>query len=466
MRGATMKKLLRSETGPWLWVAAAVVLLAVVAIVVRTIDANYTTDLLAPGGSLWDFRDAGYFSVRATLDGIVPYDIERYFAEYPVAQEFPLLPPTYLLIHAPFQLLGLTAASVAVVVINLVAAIAFAWWCLRLSRYRHTPAVVILVAAAVLISNGGRNVVYSGQATFLFVAGVYLAITASRESWGAVGIFVALIKPGFGLPLVLLVAALGRHRRALVGAAAAAAISAVMMIPFTIWAGGIGALWQILTDNLAYSADSPWISLATTTARVDAPAMIAALFDVVPSGAVELLIGFAVLATTSAALFLRRNRLSEPRVLDAAVVLICTAMLTATYHSFYDLPLLVLPLLLVARRDFADGQTALPERWLLIGTLLLASFNPFRVDMIQEGLAGYPRLVEILGTGMTGAAIFLAFTLALRLVWRLPAQDSIQKRSSSADVFEGDSITNGARTRHHAIGRFAKHPGPAERSSR
>jgi len=417
-------------------VASTAALLAAAAIIIQVVSTNYTTDLTAPGGALWDFRDAGYFPVRAVLDGVVPYDVGSYFAEYPVAQEYPLLPPTYLLLHGPFQLLGLTAASIAVVILNLGAAVGLAWWCLKLSRYRYTIPAVLLVAAAILISNGGRNVVYTGQATFLFVAGSYMAILASRETQGAAGLFVALIKPGFGIPLVILLAALGRYRRTVAGTIAAASVSAVMMVPFTIWAGGPSQLWQILTDNLAYSADSQWISLATTTARVDVAAAIASLFDVVPSGAVELLIAVAVLGSTAIVLVARRSLLNRRRVPDAAVVLICTAMLTATYHSFYDLPLLVLPTLLVARRSFADRQASQSTRWLLLGVLLAAQFNPFRVDTIQDGLSAYPRLVEILGPGVTGAAIFIAFLVALRLVWRLPNVNSIQKASADAEGLE------------------------------
>ena len=410
--------------------------LVALAVVVHAIGTTYTTDLSAPGGALWDFRDAGYFPVKAALDGIVPYDVGHDFATYPVAQEFPLLPPTYLLIHSPFQLLSLTAASVAVVIINIGAVAVFAWWCLKLGRYRYSLTAVILIAAAVLVSNGGRNVVYTGQASFLFISGVYMAILASQESKGAAGVFVALIKPSFGVPLAFLLITLGRYRRTVTGAFAAASLSAVLMVPFTIWAGGLGPLWRTLTDNLAYSDDSHWISLATTTARIDLAATVASIFDVVPPGVVELLISLAVLGATGAVLVARRAHLNRPRVFDAAVVLICTAMLTASYHSFYDLPLLVLPILLVARRDFADCHASEPARWLLIGSLALASFNPFRVDMVRESLATHPRLVEILGPGMTGAAIFIAFVVTIRLVWHLPRPNSTQKTSLDTEELE------------------------------
>jgi hypothetical protein len=107
-------------------------------------------------------------------------------------------------------------------------------------------------------------------------------------------------------------------------------------------------------------------------------------------------------------------------VSDAAVVLICLAMMVATYHLVYDLPLLLLPLLLVSRQDFANGDATSAMRWSLLGALAMASFNPFRITLVIEAAGISPRLAELLGTGMTGAAVLAAFVLAVRLIWRLP----------------------------------------------
>jgi hypothetical protein len=237
--GGTIR-LVRRISPLWRSVAALALFLTAVAFVVRSIDINQTTELLARGAPLGDFRDAGFYPVRAAMDGLVPWDVGQYFATYPVGQEFPLLPPTYLAVHAPFQLLSLPAAASAMLLVNLVAVIALAWWSLQLSRFHPTITTVLGLAALFLISNCARNVVFAGHATFLFMAGVYLAITSSREGIGATGVFIALIKPGFGIPLLILITALGKHRRANMGTTAAVAVSSVMMIPFVFSAGGIG----------------------------------------------------------------------------------------------------------------------------------------------------------------------------------------------------------------------------------
>lgn len=405
-----------------LWIFALAAFAVAVGVVLRTVFTNYTTDLSATGGTFWDFRDAGYYPVRAALDGVLPYDVDRYLASYPVAQEFPLLPPTYMVFHSPFQVLDLTSASVVMFGLNLLGMVLLSAWSVSLSRYRVTPLLVLFVSALAIVSNGGRNALYTGQVTVLFVAGVYLALTASRAGSGALGVFIALVKPAMGLPVTLLVAATGRYRRAVTGAAVAAAVSATLMLPFVAWAGGIGPLSEILLDNAEYSAGSQWVSLETTTARVDLSATIAMLFDVVPPSGFEIILGMAVICGSAVLLFLRRENLYHLNHGDAVIVLVCLVTVTGIYHSFYDLVILVLPAVVLTRRDFAGGAAGHGLRWVMFGAVVMAAFNPFRIDSVARALSGTPRAVEILGPGLTGASLAVALVLAVIVVWRLPAQ--------------------------------------------
>lgn len=407
-----------------LWILASGAFVVAVALVVNVVVGNYTTDLTAPGGSFWDFRDAGYYPVRAALDGIVPYDVARYLTEYPVGQEFPLLPPVYMVLHAPAQLLSVGSASLAMFGLNIIGIVALSAWSLRLARYRVDPPTLVAVSTLVIVSNGGRNVLFSGQASLVFVAGVYLALTASGFGWGTAGVFIALIKPGFGVPLTLLVAAAGKYRRAAAGALVAAAVSAFLMVPFISRAGGLGPLIDILIDNLGYSAASPWVSLETTTARIDVAATIAIIFDVVPPSMVEILLGVAVVAGSAFVLFARRTSFTRRHYADAAIVLVCLATLTGIYHSFYDLVILVLPAILLTRRDFAGARPSRTLRMATLAAVLLAGFNPFRVSALAEYLPGSSRMAEVLGTGLTGASLLVALVLAVVMVWQLPAEVS------------------------------------------
>ena len=217
-----------------------------------------------------------------------PLRRHAYFAAYPVAQEFPLLPPTYLVLHAPFQIVAFPTAATAMTAIGLLGIVALSAWVLSLARYPIRPVAVLAVSGLAILSNGGRNLLFSGQSSLVFIAGAYLAITSVRVAPGSIGVFVALIKPSFGLPVAALLAASGRWRRAVVGSAAAFVVSAVLMVPFIVWSGGIGELVDTLSDNVAFSAASEWVSLETTTGRVDLAATIAMVTGLVPSGVGEI----------------------------------------------------------------------------------------------------------------------------------------------------------------------------------
>lgn len=403
-----------------LWVAAVGFFVLAVGVVARGVADNLTNDLTAPGGAFWDFRDAGYFPVRAILDRVVPYDVVEYFARYPVAQEFPLLPPTYILIHFPFILLGFPAASTTIFTVNLVAMVALSAWSVSLARYRVTPVAVLVVSGLMIISNGGRNVLNTGQIALLFAAGIYLALTARTDSLGSVGVFASLVKPAMGGPVVVLLLASGRVRRAVVGAGAAFVISFVLMLPLVVWAGGFPNLIDTLVDNLSYSASSPWIALETTTARIDVAATIAMLFDVSPSRGTEIAIGLMVIGAAVFALHSRRRDLWIGTRADAAIALICIATLIGLYHSFYDLVLLLLPTLLVTRRDFAGGAVSRPLRLGLLASLLFAGFNPFRFGPIVDVMSDSQRMIQVMSPGLTGVALAVAFVLSTVIVMRLP----------------------------------------------
>ncbi len=404
-----------------LWAGATTAFLLAIAFVIRTAVANHTTDLTAVWGTFWDFRDGTYYAVKSALDGNVPWDVSAYMAEYPVGQAFRVNPPTYLVAHAPFALFGYSAASIAMFVVNLVAMVLFTRWSLKLARFSPTPLVVLWLSSLVIISTAGRNVLFSGQSAILFSAGAYLAFTATTERTRTGGVFVSLIKPTFGLPVTLFTAATGRLRSAITGAGVAAAISAVLMIPFVFWAGGLRPLFDILIDNMNSAGDSTGISLETSTGRVDVPIVIARLFDVVPPATVENILIVVVIGGTAALLYRRRSLFSHGTYNDAAVVLACLAVVTGMYHSVYDMIILVLPTFLLLRPDFAGGQVLARIRYGALGALLVAGFNPFKIDTIADMFTDSQRLIGILGPGLTGLALLVALVLSGLMVWQLPA---------------------------------------------
>jgi len=408
----------------WLWagvVSAAVISLA---FIIRTAVVNYTTDLDAIWGTFWDFRDGTYYPVKAALDGHVPWDVPAYMANYPVGQAFRTNLPTYLVVHSPFALLGYSAAAIAMFVVNLVGIVLLTKWSLRLARFRTTALMIVGISTLVAISTAGRNVLFSGQSAILFTVGTYLALTATSERAGASGVFIALIKPTFGIPVTLLTAAAGKLKRAWRGTAAAILVAAILMIPFIGRAGGLGPMIDILIDNLTGASESIGISPETSTGRIDIPIVFARFFGIVLSSSVQNLLTLGVFGGAAWLLYRRRTLFSQGTYNDAAIVLICLAVATGIYHSVYDMIILVLPAFLLARPDFAEGTVSSRLRLAALGSILVAAFNPFKIDTIADILSGSESLSGFLGPGITAGALLAALLLAAAMVWNLPVRHS------------------------------------------
>ena len=81
---------------------------------------------------------------------------------------------------------------------------------------------------------------------------------------------------------------------------------------------------------------------------------------------------------------------------------------------------LVLPVFLLWRADFANGQVTRWIRYGALGALLVAGFNPFKIDTIADMFSSSDRMIGILGPGLTGLALLVALILSGLMVWRLP----------------------------------------------
>jgi len=389
----------------------AVVIVALLAVVRAPVE---------PGGAgtFQDLRDAGYYGAQALVDGGNPYDVSAYLAAYPVGQEFPILPPIYPAAHVPLLLLDLEPAGILFFALTIAVIVALSAYALRVARYQVGIVPVLTVSALAIVSNGGRVTLIFGQATAIFVAAIYLALIASTEhpGRGITGQVVALAKPTFGLPLFVFLLALGRVKRAIAGAAIAAVLSLVLLAPIAVAAGGIGPLVDTLRANWEASFANVGANLDTSAARIDVAATIRSLFKWTPPSWVEYALGIAIVAVAVVLITRWRRRTSVGG--DVVVVMICLATLAGVYHLVYDVLLLLLPVLLAVRRDFAGG--ALPTtRRIAVGGMLVAAFNPFHSGTFL-GMVDF-EVFRILGPGLTGGGVLVALGAAAWILFRLPA---------------------------------------------
>jgi hypothetical protein len=338
-------------------------------------------------GLLTDFRDAVYYPVRALGDGINPYNVDAYYRNYPVGQEFPLYTPEFLLLNTPLLFFSFPVARAVNFGVNVALVLAYAMAVLGLLGARQRVASIFGLGTLILLSDPGKFDLRTGQPTLLIVICI-LATLRTRERpgpeppldpagpgrslpflAGVVGLAVVWIKPTFAIPLVVLLIARGRARVAVMGTALAAVLSAVLL-PFLVDAAGS---WSGLVDSWRESAritsQSPQSRLGTSL-RIDVMNTFTRISKVRVSEALATLIGLAVLLG-GAWLLARLHRRDPAGDRDElAVTLACLFLLVSIYHVPYDNLLLIGPLALLFRRR-PSHPIAWPDRVRTAVTVLL-----------------------------------------------------------------------------------------------
>ena len=320
-----------------------------------------------------DFDVAIYYPARAFLDGVNPYDQHVYLAHYPAQAPFPPFLPVGLLLHAPLGLLPAELSSLLYLCLSLILVFA----CVRLAlAYTERPAglsTVIAVAALVLLSRPGRLGLRLGQLSFEPIFGTYLALYFTRRKpWLAgLGLFLASIKPTFGVPLGVLMLVRRQYRPVAIACAVSVSLNLAVSIALIHRSGGLAAF----RDHVAATFDASRQGIietrnpAMTSLRIDAASLLGRLRgDPLPAAA-QALVGAGVITVAAAAMWLSGTRGDQDE--DILAGLICVAILLSGYHQAYDLSLLILPAVVLARSP--PGREPLGRGFrFLLGALLLA----------------------------------------------------------------------------------------------
>ena len=87
----------------------------------------------------------------------------------------------------------------------------------------------------------------------------------------------------------------------------------------------------------------------------------------------------------------------------------------------------------------------------ILAALLVASFNPFRIDAVIHGLSLSPRALQILSPGLTGLSLLIALVLVGALILRLDT--SMESSADVGDVPGGIGQFATAESRHNSTPR-------------
>jgi len=336
-----------------------------------------THSLVTPAGpiedpALWgmeDFRTVVYFPVRAMLEGVNPYHSSRFIAAYPTEEPFGLYSPAVLLVHLPFGLLPRGPAHLAFFLWSAALIPVLALLLLRIVSIDATPARVLWVAAFIAAGRPVYMMLTLGQVALIFVIGVVLALhyAASRPVLSGFGLSLAMLKPTFGVPLMVLMLA-RRDVRAVLTGVSISAVAAAIPTLVLFGGGGVDGLVAVIRDNLSvYTGESVNRLDAASWGRIDAAVAATRVFALPITRWLPVVLGVGIVGISA----LKISRLPKADTdLDGASLaslIACLAIIAGVYHQTYDGTLLALPLVVLglARHPPLSGA------WRAAGLLLL-----------------------------------------------------------------------------------------------
>jgi len=353
--------------------------------------------------ALASFRDAIYYPLLAVSDGVNPYDCvrnddpDRYMQRYPVGDTLPLYSPLMLLVFAPSAWLPFDASCIAFTGLNVLLFVLLAWLTLRVIGQRPGIAGVFTLAALLLASQPGRGVFNSGQVALpLALAAIGALHWGDRHVWKSSALVAFLtIKPTFGGPLGLLLAARRDWRSTLGGFVIGGALCVVGMVIIFARSGDLSVerMTQVLLLNQSDFYHDPTVVPAGNKTRVDLPATVDYLTGQPLADWVAALVAAGVLGLTGWVLWRAHRSGTAESATSTTTALAILAMYVCMYHSVYDLPLLVVPIAACASTAHTSWRHVTPAwRWGVLVLLLIPFVNVFWTDGFQAIIqqAGIP----------------------------------------------------------------------------
>jgi hypothetical protein len=388
------------------------VLAFVFAIAIALLRVGVFTELAGVRlGARWamlDFHSGVYYPVRALLSGENPYDRERFLSLYPVSDGFPPYPPFTLLLHLPFGLLPRATADVLYAVFTVVLMLLLAWLALRATQRNPTMAAVFMLASVLLLTRPGHWNLVLGQRAAELVLGSYLALlSAPHRPWlSGAGLTLAMLKPTWGIPLMLLMLARGDRRPVALGVLLSFAVNLPLLALIVSRAGGVHPFvdrlfkgyrdWQAVRD----------VSPATSSVRIDAATSVSRFLGHPLDDVSQILLTLLVITCAAVAVhWLRNDR--APGVHDLVIGIICTAVLLCGHHVGYDFLLLTVPMLVVLFHGLPTSETRW-GRWLFIGLFTIPAVNWVATESVLAALQP-GRVLWLIIASLNGGALIALF---------------------------------------------------------
>jgi hypothetical protein len=283
-----------------------------------------------------------------------------------------------------------------------------------------------MIAALVVLSRPGRQLLLLGQPTIEFILASYLALGYARQApmISGLGLALSLCKPSFGLPLAVLMLARRHHATVTFGVVLSLLINLPVFIILALRAGSVTALWHDLVDTLRVNQGNPdylVVNPATSSTRIDVSSLISRMVGYPLSGVAQLVVMLVVL--TLAAIVLRRSEKFRGKDRTLAMdSILCLGVLLSVYHQAYDLVLLTMPFAVVAFRCLPTIFNTNGFRLPLLGlyTMLAANYLSSNAVLVRLRLVPASGVNDaptgglwLLLLSINGIALLLLFALYL-----------------------------------------------------
>jgi hypothetical protein len=409
-------------------------LAALALLVVITVLVLRTKGLVNPGAAvaisdkLWalnDFLYTMYYPAVAFVDGVNPYDPDAYRAAYPV-KTFPLYSPLTLVLYAPLAVLPVDAARWVYVGIMILLYGLLAALLLRFAGRKASLAAVLWLWALILASRPGHQNLLNGQSTAQAVLGVLLALEYSgrKPMLAGVGLFLATLKPTFGVPLVVLLLCQGHVRTVIAsGVAIGLGVAAVVGV-LALQHGGLDSVISAVQANLGVHGQHPNTNLATSYSRIDLAMFFARWSGHVPGAASQATLAAGLLVVAGAALWLRNRAHPELGMCTWSSALICFAVPLCIYHQSYDSLTLAIPAVaLTVSPRWRGAELAGPARTIVLLCALVPLGNYLATDGLLKRLALHPEIWRYV-TVVNATIIVIGFLACLVAMRNAPRPGS------------------------------------------
>lgn len=437
---------LPKSTHPVAFLAAA----ALFAVVVAALTIRAVTYLHQPGvvfpevdpaaWTLRDFRDGVYYPLQAVLDGVNPYSVEPYVSQYPVGQDFPPYSPITFVLHLPLALLPLEIAQWVYFGVTVLLTLLLAKIALAMCRLPGSAAAVLGLAALMLASRPGHMNLLLGQTTVPLAIFCLLGLRFARSRPWLSGACLALatFKPTYGVPMLILVWAMGYVRASLAGIVLTVAFTAPLIVSLVVMQGGWSELGNQISQREESIYDHPGRDPSRSFSRIDAISLGARMVHEAPSMSTELGVTASMLLLAVAVLAATRRLRATDGGLDPPSALATLGMLIAIYHHAYDALLLAAILLYawLSREPFWQVWPAVCRvLWCALLAIPLVNYAATNSVIVKWNISGAAWTVL---TSVNGAALLLASVVMAFVMLRLSRVASLSPQANDGIDLQGN----------------------------